>query len=116
MNKVELLNMEFFAYHGCFDEEQLIGNKFIVSFSAVTDISRAALTDDINEALNYQTLYGVIKEEMEIKSRLLENVAYRILSRAKREFLQIELATISISKINPPVGGKVGESKVIMTL
>ena len=44
-DRVELVGMQFYAYHGCFEEEQRIGNKFIVSFWAEADLSLPARTD-----------------------------------------------------------------------
>jgi len=44
-NLVELVNMEFYAYHGHFKEEQIIGNKFIVNFSAETDVTTPGKSD-----------------------------------------------------------------------
>lgn len=108
--------MEFFAYHGCFREEQVIGNRFLVSFSADVDCNLAAKSDNIEDALNYQELYYIIKEEMMIPSKLMESVGGRILNRIKRSYPQIESATLSISKLNPPIGGKVEASRVTMTI
>lgn len=116
MNRVELADMHFYAYHGCFEQEQIIGNKFIVNFWAEYDMSAAAKSDDINNALNYQEVYNIIKGEMEIKSHLLENVAYRILSAIKEKFPYILSAEVSIDKLNPPLGGQVGASRVRMSL
>lgn len=115
LNRVELVNMEFYAYHGCFKEEQIIGNKFIVTFSALTDTSKAEISDELVDALNYQALYGVIKNEVMITSKLLENVAARVLKAAYANFPQICEATVEISKLNPPIGGKVEASRVIIT-
>lgn len=115
-DKIELLNMEFYSYHGCFEEEQIIGNKFIVSYSVEYNMFDAAVTDSLESAVNYQEIYGVISEEMAKKSKLLENVAYRILTAVKQKFPQIESSEISVSKLNPPIGGKVEASKVIMSL
>ena len=112
---VELVNMEFYAYHGHFREEQIIGNKFIVNFSAVCDVYEAGESDRLEDALNYQDLYTIIKEEMEIPSKLLENVALRVIKRAKTTFPQIQKATISVAKMNPPIGGKVEASRVTIS-
>lgn len=116
MSRVELINMEFFAYHGCFKEEQIIGNNFLVSFWADTDSDKAAISDNIDDALNYQEVYNLIKNEMEIPSKLMESVAKRILNRVKEAFPQIVDAQVSISKLNPPIGGKVEASRVTMSL
>ena len=112
----KLKNMEFFAHHGCFGEERLIGNKFLVNLSVVADSSAAAETDDINDAVNYQILYDIVANEMAIPSHLLEHVANRILESVRRAFPQISSAEISIDKLNPPLGGKVGSSRVVMAI
>lgn len=116
MNRVELVNMEFFAHHGCFEEERIIGNKFLVNFWAETDLSVPARTDDIRDTLNYQEVYNIIRREMEQPSRLLENVAARILEGVRKKFPYVKEAQVSIDKLNPPLGGKVGASRVTMSL
>lgn len=108
--------MQFYAYHGCFEEEQIIGNKFLVNFWAEAELSVPARTDDINDALNYQEVYNIIKGEMEIKSHLLENVARRILDAVKKAFPYIIDAQVQIDKLNPPLGGQVYASRVTMNL
>ncbi len=117
MNRVELVDMEFFAHHGCFSEEQIIGNKFIVNFWAEADLSKPAQTDNIEDALNYQLVYNIISKEMKQTSHLLEHVAGRILTAVKAEFPYITAAQVKIDKLNPPLGGGlVGSSRVIMSL
>ena len=116
MNKVELIGMQFYAYHGCFEQEQIIGNKFVVNFWAEADLSKPAQTDNIEDALNYQLVYNIIAEQMKIKSHLLENVARRILDAVKAEFPYITNAQVQIDKLNPPLGGQVYASRVTMNL
>jgi dihydroneopterin aldolase len=94
MNRVELVDLHFYAYHGCFEEEQIIGNSFIVNFWAEYDMMQAAKSDNIMDALNYQEVYNIIKGQMEIKSHLLENVAYRILNAIKEIFPNISAGHI----------------------
>ena len=114
MAQISLENVEFFAHHGSFEEEQIIGNRFIIDFYCETDTSEAEITDDLSKTVNYQSLYEIMKEEMVIPSKLLEHVAHRILDRIMKEFPAIEAAEISLSKMNPPVGGKV--ERVCVTL
>ncbi len=116
MSRVELVDMEFFAHHGCFEEERLIGNKFIVNIWVECDCTKPSESDDINDALNYQTLYDIVKREMAIPSHLLEHVAGRILAAVKESFPYIAAAQVKIDKLNPPLGGKVGASRVTMWL
>jgi len=98
--------MEFFAYHGCFREEQLIGTKFVVDLRVETDTTTAEKSDYLHDTVNYTDLYNAVKTEMEQKSHLLEHVAKRILVSISGKFPAITGIDLTISKLNPPVGGK----------
>lgn len=115
MGKLELKGMKFFARHGCFDEEKMTGNYFIADFSAEVDMTAPAESDNLEDAVNYQHIYNIIKEEMAIPSNLLENVAGRILKRIKSNFPQLVSASISVGKLNPPLGGEVGAARVTLS-
>ncbi len=114
-NIIELVNMEFYAYHGCFREEQIIGNKFTVTLTVETDLDTPSVTDELGDAVNYQELYKLVKQEMEINSKLLEHVAKRIIVSIHDSFPVIKRITVAISKLNPPVGGKVEASRVVLS-
>ncbi len=114
MGLIEIEGMEFYAYHGHFEAEQIVGNTFLLDISLETDCSTAAQSDNLNDALNYQSVYELIKEEMKINSSLLENVAQRILDSLHKQFPAIQKATLKISKMNPPMGGQI--KKVSVTL
>lgn len=114
MYKIELKNMEFFAHHGCFEEERIIGNNFIVNLTVGGDFTKAAMSDNIEDALNYQELYDIVKEQMEIESHLLENVAGRIGKAIVAKFPQVTEFSLRIDKINPPLGGKLYSSSVTL--
>jgi dihydroneopterin aldolase len=107
MSQISIEGMEFFAHHGCFKEEQIIGTKFNIDFFCEADTSEAEKKDDLNKTVNYQSIYLLIQQEMDKKSKLLEHVAHRILKKIMKTFPQIEVAEIKIAKLNPPVGGKV---------
>lgn len=115
MGLIQIENMEFYAYHGCLKEEQIVGNKFLVDLTLETDMTIPADTDDIKDALNYQTAYQLVKEQMTFKSHLLENIAKRILDTLYKEFRQIQKATVKVSKMNPPMGGKMDRVSVTMS-
>jgi len=106
MSTISIEGMEFFAYHGCFKEEQIIGTKFIVDLFLETNTILAEKSDKLNDTVNYQTVYQVVKAEMETKSKLLEHVGRRVLTRLKKEFPTINHARLKIKKLNPPLGGK----------
>jgi len=115
MGLIEIEGMEFYAYHGHYKEEQIVGNKFLINLKIETDCKIASQSDDIEDAVNYQTAYKIIKAEMQKKSNLLENIAGRILDALHEEFENIKSITIKVSKINPPMGGKIKKVSVTMT-
>lgn len=116
MGKIEIEGMHFFAYHGHFDVEQTVGNDFLVDLSMEVDCSLAAVTDNLDDALNYQAVYEVVKQEMQRKSRLLEHVAGRILSALEEKFPTIRKAVVKVSKLNPPMGGQIEKASISMKL
>lgn len=115
MGIIEIEGMEFYAFHGHFKQEQIVGNKFLVNISIETNCTKAGITDNLNDALDYQKVYNLIKKEMDQKSFLLENICSRILDRLYLEFNNIEKASIKVSKINPPMGGQIKKVSVTMT-
>ena len=106
--------MEFYAFHGHFKEEQIVGNKFLVDLTIETDMQKPRESDNLRDAVNYQKAYQIVKDEMEKKSHLLEHIAGRILDALYSEMSGIKKATIKVSKMNPPMGGKIGSVSVIM--
>jgi dihydroneopterin aldolase len=114
MGLIKIENMEFYAFHGHFREEQIVGNRFIVDLTIETDMSVPSISDNLKDAVDYQKAYLIIKAEMEKKSYLLENIASRILDALYAEMSGIKKATVKVSKMNPPMGGKIGSVSVIM--
>jgi dihydroneopterin aldolase len=114
MGLIEIEGMHFYAFHGHFESEQKIGNEFTIDLKIETDCNRAAVSDNLNDALNYQSAYEIVKAEMSTTSHLLENVAKRILDSLYFNFESIIKAEVKISKMNPSMGGQI--DKVSVTL
>ena len=116
MDKIVIEEMEFYAFHGHYQEEQIVGNRFLVDLELETDLSAPAQSDQLEDAVNYQEAYKLIKYEMRItKSNLLENIAKRILDALFREMKGIEKATVKIRKMHPPMGGPIQSVGVSMS-
>jgi len=114
MGSVALEGLEFFAYHGFYDEEQKVGNKYAVDLIVFTDFDKAADHDRLSETVNYESLYKIVAAEMSIRSRLLENISKRIIRSIFENFPQVDTIDVSISKFNPPIGGVCKSAKVTM--
>ncbi|HMM10971.1 MAG TPA: dihydroneopterin aldolase [Bacteroidales bacterium] len=106
MSIISIEGMEFYAYHGCFAEEQLIGTWFVVDLFLDVDTSEAEQSDKLHHTVNYLEVYQEVKREMEINSKLLEHLGRRILNAIGRKFPQVRHARIKVRKMNPPLGGK----------
>ena len=112
MATLHLNNLEFYAHHGCYKEEQEIGANYIVNLSYSYDSTKAELTDDINDAISYPIIYNIIKEQMSIPSHLIENVAKRILTSIRQNFPAIEHCSVKISKLAPPINGSIKSATI----
>lgn len=111
---IEIENMEFYAHHGCYKEEQVVGNVFRVSFRMEVDMEKAVLSDQVSDSVNYLDVYETIREQMAVTSHILEHVAHRILEAVKERFPALLSASVKVSKMNPPLGGQAESVSVSM--
>jgi dihydroneopterin aldolase len=107
MGIIKVENIRVFAHHGCLKEETAIGSDYQVDLEVKCDLKTSAKSDQLKDTVGYVFLNKVVREEMSIPSKLLETVAQRILNRIFNEDKMVTKATISVSKINPPIGGDV---------
>lgn len=103
-SKIFLRNMRFHAYHGVLEQEQTVGNDYLVNLTVDYDFSCAVKTDELSGTVSYADLFKLVKEEMAKPSKLLEHVAGRIGKRIFSEYPSIEKMRLSITKVNPPMG------------
>lgn len=115
MDRIEVEGIKLFGYHGCLDEEGKIGTDYRVNVTVWSDLSRPAQTDELKDTLDYVIVNRVVKQEMAIRSKLIEHVAQRILDRLFLEMPPLEKAEIKLSKLYPPINGDVESVSVVMT-
>ena len=114
MGIIKVENIRIYAYHGCLLEEGKIGSDYRVDIKVKANLETSAKSDELADTVDYVHLNKIVKEEMAIRSKLLEHVAERILNRVLNEILTVQTADVSVSKMNPPIGGNV--EKVTVTL
>ncbi|NER18892.1 dihydroneopterin aldolase [Spongiivirga citrea] len=115
MGVIEVTNIKVYAYHGCLVEEGKIGSDYRVDLEVEADLSTSAQSDNLKDTVDYVLLNQIVKDEMAIRSKLLEEVANRILVRILNESDLVKKATVWVSKINPPIGGNVEKVTIKMT-
>ena len=116
MGRIYLKNIRLYAFHGCMDEENKIGSDYVVNLVIDSDINMSSQSDNLKDTVDYVSLHAIVKEEMSIRSKLLEKVADRILKRVLKDHRQVILAKVKVAKVNPPIGGNVDEVAVERSL
>ena len=107
MGTIKLQNIRTFSFHGCLEEEGKIGSDYRVDLEIKTDLRKSALSDGIKDTVDYVLLNQIVVEEMDIRSKLLEHVANRIIVRIFKEIPSVSRIILAVSKLNPPIGGDV---------
>jgi dihydroneopterin aldolase len=107
MGTIKLQNIRTFSFHGCLEEEGKIGSDYRVDLEIKTDLRKSSLSNDIKDTVDYVLLNQIVVEEMDIRSKLLEHVASRIIVRIFKEIPSVSRIILGVSKLNPPIGGDV---------
>lgn len=105
-SKIILEDLKIYAYHGVLPEENLIGTYYLINAEFETDLWKAADTDNLNDTVSYAEINDFIHEEMSRPSKLLENVAGRIIEGIGKKFPQILAVKLTIMKTSPPIKGE----------
>ena len=115
MITVALQGAEFFARHGFYPEEQLIGCRFSVDIKVGFVPADELKKDSIANTVNYEHLYNITCSQMQHPRKLIETLGQAIIDDIKRDYPYIENAEVTIKKLNPPMGGRVEHSSVTIT-
>jgi len=105
MDQIKIENLEIFANHGVYPEENRLGQKFLVSCILYVDTRKAGKTDDLEASVNYGTISHLIKEKMEEKNyRLIEAVAEQLAEEILLFDEKIRKVMVEVKKPWAPVG------------
>lgn len=114
INIIKVNKIKLYAYHGCLEEEGKIGGNYEVNVVLHTDFMEAAERDDLSLTIDYVLVNKIVKEEMAIRAKLIEEVALRIQKRFKKELKNLEKSSIEIVKVSPPINGDVESVAIIL--
>ena len=109
---VKVENLKIYAFHGCMEEEKVIGSDYVVDICAVCSVGKKAFGDEIKGTVDYVDSARIAKREMSIRSKLLEAVVNRIISSCFNEISVLEQISVTVSKINPPINADVDSVSV----
>ena len=111
---IEVNGIKLYAFHGCLPEEGRIGGHYLVDVSLQTDFTEAAISDELIKTVDYVDINKIVKEEMAIRSKLIEHVGQRIFNRIKKEVKNVDKLRIKVIKICPPINGDVENVAIII--
>ena len=107
MSKISVNNAWFYSFHGCLHEESVIGAEYTVNAVVEVDTEIAEKSDNLENTVDYVSIYSVLKKEMAVPSKLLETVLEKIIVGIKKLNENITSVDVSIKKLSPPISGNV---------
>ncbi len=114
MNKILVEGIKIYAYHGCLEEEGKIGCNYIVDVTMETNFTEAAKTDELAKTIDYVVVYDIVKTQMAVRSKLIEQVGQRIVDELKKHFSALKKVEVKVTKLNPPMNGNVESVSIII--
>ncbi len=114
MGTIKVKNIRVYAYHGCLIEEGKIGSDYRIDLSVKANLQKSSKSDNLSDTVDYVHLNKIVKEEMFIRTKLLETVADKILDRILKEISIVDKVKVKVSKLNPPIGGNVELVSIVM--
>ncbi len=111
---IRLDRMEFRALHGCYELERKVGNRFTVDLALTAELGDAAVRDDVTLAVNYLTVYEIVREQMRVTQHTIERVATNIIEALYAAFPQLRHVRCTVAKLAPPLGGKLDRVSVTL--
>ena len=112
MQHINIEGIKLYGYHGCLEEESKIGTDYTIDVFIRFDFSEAANTDDLSKTIDYCDVYTIVKHEMAIRSKLIEQVCQRIHDKISAEFNDLKWLKVRITKHRPPMNGNVDKVSV----
>ena len=116
VQKISLNNLRFYAYHGVEPQEQSVGAWYVINLDMYADVTASMQSDELSDTLNYAQAARIIKEEMQIPSKLMEKVAGRVVDRLQKEFPTMQHLRFTIAKDNPPVCAECSSASITVEI
>lgn len=113
---IRLNDIRIFARHGVMEDERTAGAWFRIGLSTQGDFFEAMMKDELESTVNYAEMADIVKREMAIPSRLLENVAWRIAHSILQEVKNVREIEVTVHKEHPPICMECASASVTVAL
>lgn len=105
MDCIRICNLEIFGKHGVYEEENKLGQKFLVSADLCFSTRAAGCDDILSESLHYGEVCHFINDFMKERCyKLIETVAEQLAKELLLNFKRLERVVIEIKKPWAPIG------------
>ena len=102
MGLITVEGIRVFAYHGHLPEEAVLGGHFIVNVWVEADTVEVEKTDDLNDTVDYVKIIEIVKQQMVIRSNMIEHPAKRIVD-AILPLHKVQKVIVEVEKVLPPI-------------
>jgi dihydroneopterin aldolase len=102
MGLITVEGIRVFAYHGHLPEEAVLGGHFIVNVWVEANTVEVEKTDDLKHTVDYVKIIAIVKEQMAIRSNMIEHPAKRIID-AILHLNKVQKVTVEVEKVLPPI-------------
>ncbi|OKL42808.1 dihydroneopterin aldolase [Pseudovibrio exalbescens] len=116
MDAIHLEDLSFFGFHGLYEEEAKLGQRFIVDLTCWADLGEACISDRYEDTICYGTLAKTV-EEVVTKTRfhLIERLAAAICEAVFQQDTKIQRIRVRLRKPSAPVPVHSGHFSVEIT-
>jgi 7,8-dihydroneopterin aldolase/epimerase/oxygenase len=106
MDKILFNQMEFYGYHGCFPEENKLGQRFIVDLELYLNLLPAGQSDNLAHTVNYAEVFHLCKSIVESeKFQLVEKLTQQLAEKILTQFPLVQEIMVRVIKPDPPIPG-----------
>lgn len=104
--RIVLRNIRLYAYHGVMPQEKTVGDWYTINLQLIVNNEKATESDNLNDTVSYADVFDIVRNEMCIRSKLLEHVCGRICRSILDKCPLVSEVSISMLKNNPPMGSE----------
>ncbi len=115
MGIVEVSGIRVRAFHGCIEEEALVGGDFSINVKVHAPFAKAAETDDLMEAIDYVVVTEIVKTQMAIRAKLIEVVAMKIIKAIQNRYSHASEVEVKLIKHRAPIQSDVNHVSVYLS-
>ncbi|MDB9895469.1 dihydroneopterin aldolase [Flavobacteriales bacterium] len=102
MGLIKIEGIKLYAYHGHLPEEAVLGGHFIINICLNVDTSLVEKSDMLDDTVDYVSVIEIVKEQMNIRSSMIECPANRIMKKLLllNRVLNVK---VEVEKVLPPI-------------